>query len=106
MPNSLPTRRIEGEHVVALHRVEAVGGLVEQQQERVVGEGRGELDPLPLAGRHGAEGAEPLLAQAHLPERVAAPAGGVAMGQPVHLGQVAHEVDRPHVGGKEWCSGE
>ena len=90
----------EGEHVVALHRVEPVGGLVEQQQVRVVGEGGGELDPLLLPGRHGAEGAEPLLAQAHLPERVAAPGHGVAMGETVHLGQVGHEVDRPHVGGE------
>ena len=69
----------EGQHVVALHRVEPVGGLVEQHEVRVVGDGLGQLHPLALAGRHGADGPEALLAQADLPEGVAGPAGGLAV---------------------------
>ena len=45
MPNSLPTRLNEGQHVVSLYRIEAVGGLVEQQQVGIVGQGLGHLHP-------------------------------------------------------------
>ena len=87
----------QGEHVVALHRVEAVGGLVEQHQVGVVGDGLGQLHPLALAGGHGADGAEALLAETDRPERIARPVGGVALRQPVDLGDVAHEVVGPGV---------
>jgi hypothetical protein len=89
------------EHGVALHGVEPVGGLVEQHQLGVVGQGLGELDPLALAGGHGAHGSAALLAEANLPEHVGCPVGGLAWGQPVHLGDVAHEVDGLHVGGQQ-----
>ena len=90
----------EREHVVALHGIEAVGGLVEQHEGRVVGDGLGQLHPLALAGRHGADRAEPLLAQTDLPERVAGPRGGLAVGQAVDLGDVAHEVVGAGVAGQ------
>ena len=86
------------QHGVALHRVEAVGGLVEQHQLRVVGEGLGELHPLALAGGHGAERPAALLAQPDLPQHVRCPVGGLAVGEAVDLGDVADEVDRLHVG--------
>ena len=60
------------EHLVALHRVEAVGRFVEHDELRVGGDRLGELHPLALAGRHRAEGAEPLLAEPDEVERVAA----------------------------------
>jgi len=61
----------EVQHLVALHGVEAVGGLVEQQQVGVVGDGLGHLHPLALTGRHRAERAEPLLAESDEVERIA-----------------------------------
>ena len=64
---------------------------------RVVGERGGELHPLLLAGRHRAERTEPLLAQPHLPQGVAGPGDGEAVGQPVDLGEVGHEIDGTHV---------
>ena len=70
----------ERQHVVALHGVEAVGGLVEQHQVGVVGDGLGQLHPLALPGGHGADGAEALLAEPDRPEGVARPVGGVAAG--------------------------
>ena len=94
MPNSVPTRRIRREHVVALDRVEALGGLVEQHQHGVVDDRLRQLHPLALTGRHRADRSHPLLAQADLPQHVAGPAGGLAAGQPVQLGDVADEVDR------------
>ena len=42
--------------------------------------------------------AEALLAEPDRPEGVARPVGGVALGQPVDLGDVAHEVVGPGVG--------
>ena len=59
------------EHLVALHRVEPVGRFVEHDELRVGGDRLGELHPLPLAGRHRAEGAEPLLAEPDQVQRVA-----------------------------------
>ena len=72
-PRSWPMRRMRCEHLLALHRVEAVGRLVEQHEVGVVGDGLGQLHPLALAGRHRADRAEPLLAEADLPQRVAGP---------------------------------
>ena len=46
----------ERQHLVATGRVEAVRGLVEEQQARVVDERLGELDPLLHAGRVAAIG--------------------------------------------------
>ena len=52
----------------------------------------GELDPLALSGGHGADRTKALLAEPHLPEGVARPRRGVAPGESVDLGDVAHEV--------------
>ena len=82
----------------ALGRVEPVGRLVEQEQLGVVDDRLGQLDPLALPGAHGADRAEPLLAQADLPQGVAGARGGVPPGQPVELGQVANDVVGGHVG--------
>ena len=100
IPNSLPIRRIEGQHVVALQRVEPVGRLVEQHELRVVGDRPGELHALPLPGRHRADRPESLLPETDLPERVVRALDGRARRQAVQLGEVAHEIGRVHVGGQ------
>jgi hypothetical protein len=70
----------ELQHAVALHGVEAVGGLVEHHQVGVVGQGLGQLDALALAGGHGADRPAALLAEPHLPQGVAGPVGGLLGG--------------------------
>jgi hypothetical protein len=90
----------ERQHLVPLDGVEPVGRLVEEQERRVVGEGGGQLDPLALPGRHRAHRPEPLLAQPHVPERVAGPGHRLPVGEAVHLGQVPDEVVGPDVGGE------
>ena len=85
------------EHLVALHRVEAVGRLVEHDEARVGGDRLGELDPLALPGRHRAERAEPLFAEPDQVQRVARPAAGLVAWESLHLGEVADEVVGPHV---------
>ena len=80
------------QHGVALHRVEPVGRLVEEDQVGRVGDGLSQLHPLALAGRHRAQRAEALLAQSHQEEGVGRPLGGLVGGQAVHLGHVADEV--------------
>ncbi|CAN5816563.1 hypothetical protein BH23ACT1_BH23ACT1_14180 [soil metagenome] len=77
------------QHLFPLHGVEAVGRLVEQQQGRVVRQSGGQLHALALTGRHGPHWTMALLAQPDLKQGVAGPGGGLSMGQPVHLGQVA-----------------
>ncbi len=88
----------QGQHLVTLERVEPVGRLVQQQQRRVVGQGGGQLDPLALTGRHGADRPLALLTEAHQPQGVAGPAHRLSPGKAVDLGQVADEVGRPGVG--------
>ena len=59
-PRDLSDQR---EHLVALHRIEAVGRFVEQHERRIGRDRLGELDPLALPGRHRAERAESFLAE-------------------------------------------
>ncbi len=88
------------EHVVALDRVEAVGRLVEQDQLRVVHQRLGQLDPLALAGRHRADGTEPLLAKADLEQDLARAHHRRAMRDAPHLSEVADQLARLNVGWK------
>ena len=59
-----------------------------------------QLHPLALPGAHGPDRSEPLLAEPDLPERVARPAGGLAAGESVQLGDVADDVGGADVGGQ------
>ena len=93
------------EHVVALHGVESVGGFVEHDQPRIGGDRLGELGPLTLAGRHGAERPESFLAQADEVERIARSGPRLVAGQALHLGEVADEVVGPHVVGEDVAFG-
>ena len=45
----------QGQHFVALDGIETVGRFVEQHERRIGGDRLGELHPLALTGRHGAE---------------------------------------------------
>ena len=98
IPNSVPVRFDEREHLVAPGRIEAVRRLVEEQQARVVDERLGELDPLLHAGRVAADRAVALLVQADVAEDLGGPFAGRAAGQPGHPGHVADEVRRGQVG--------
>ena len=91
----------QGEHLVALHRVESVGRFVEEDQTWVGGDRLGELDALTLPGRHRAEGTEPFLAEADQPQCIARPAAGLVARQSAHLGEVLDEVGRRHVLGQD-----
>ena len=85
------------QHVVALERVEPVGGLVEQDELGVVDDRAGELHALPLAGRHRPDRAEPLLAEPDLPERVVRALDRGAARQAVELAEMADEIGGVHV---------
>ena len=93
-PELRPDAADEGEHLRALHRIEPVRGLVEEDELGVVRDRGGELHPLPLAGRHRPDRAEALLAEPDQPERVVRSLYGGAGGKKVHLGEVPHEVVR------------
>ena len=95
-----PDATDQGQHRLALGGVEAVGRLVEQHQQRVVGDRRGQLDPLPLTGREGADRPQALLAQPDLPQDVRGAVDGLLAGQTVDLRQVADEVVGGHVAGE------
>ena len=98
IPNSVPVRRIELEHLVAAGRVEAVRRLVEQQQPRVVDERLGELHPLLHAGRVAADRPVALLVQPDVAEDLGGPLAGGRPRQAGHQGQVRDEVGRRRVG--------
>ena len=86
------------QHVLSLRRIESVGRLVEQQQLGVVDDGLGQLDPLALAGAHGADRTEPLLAQPTSHRASLARDGGLPAGQAVQLGEMANHVVGGYVG--------
>ena len=86
------------EHVVAPGRVEAVGGLVEQHQLRVVHQRLGQLDPLLHAGRVAADRAVPLLVEPDVPQRVGRAFAGRGLRQARHPRHVDHELGGRHVG--------
>ena len=62
----------EVEHLVATGRVEPVGGLVEQQQPRVMDQRLGQLDALLHARGVAAHGSVALLEEAHVPQHLGA----------------------------------
>ena len=88
----------QGEHLRPLHRVEAVGRLVEEHELRVVRDRRGELHALALPRRHRADGAEPLLAEPDEPERVVRALHAARAREQVHLREMPHEVGRGELG--------
>ena len=98
IPNSRADAPDEVEHLGSLHRVEPVRRLVEQDELGVVGDRRGELHALPLAGRHRPDGPEALLAEPDEPERVVRPLDGRPAREEVHLGEVPDEVGRGELG--------
>ena len=90
----------EVQHLVAAGRVEPVGGLVEEQQPRVVDERLGELDALLHAGRVAADGPVALLVQADVPEDLGRPLASGVGRQAGDAGHVGHELGGAHVGGQ------
>ena len=81
----------EAQHLFALHRIEAVGRLVEQYQGWIRCDCLGELDSLALARRHRADGAQALLSETELEQHIAGAARRLAVGQPAHLGEVGDD---------------
>ena len=69
------------QHLVASGRVEAVGGLVEEQQARVMHQRLGQLDALLHARRVGADGAVALLVEAHVAQHLRGALAGRGAGQ-------------------------
>ena len=96
-PELAPDPPDQGEHVVALERVEPVGRLVEEHELRIVDDRSRELHALPLAGRHRADRTEALLAEAHLPERVVRALDRRPGGQAVQLAEMPDEIGGVHV---------
>ena len=92
MPNSVPIRPDQAEHVVAPGGVEPVGRLVEQHQLRVVHERLGELDPLLHAGRVAADRPVALLVQPDVAQRVRGAFAGRGRRQPGHPRHVDDEL--------------
>lgn len=85
------------QHLVALDGIEPVGRLIEQHEGRVGCNGLGQLDPLALPGRHGAEWPEPFLAEADQPQRVACSALRLLSWHASNLGEMFHEIGCSHV---------
>ena len=88
----------EVEHVDAGRRVEAVGGLVEEDQPRVVHERLRELGALLHAGGVAAHLAVALLVEADVAQDVGRALAGDGRGQAGHPAHVDHEVAGAHVG--------
>ena len=57
----------QGQHLVALDGIETVGGFIEQHERGIGGDRLGELHPLALTGRHGAERPKAFFAEADEP---------------------------------------
>jgi hypothetical protein len=88
----------EVEHLVAPRGIEAVRGLVEQKELRVVDECLRELDPLLHAGRVAPDGAVPLLVQAAVAQDLGRPLARGGARQPGHEREVRDPVRRRRVG--------
>ena len=92
-----PDAADQAEHVIAPGGVEAVCGLVEQDQLRVVDEGLGKLDPLLHAGGVAADGAVALLVESYVAQGIGSPFPGRRPDQPRHAGHVYDELGRRHI---------
>ena len=97
IPNSRPGPPDQLQHLVAAGRVEAVRGLVEEEQPRVVDERLGELHALLHARRVAADRAIPLLVEPDVAEHLGSPLAGGGPRQAGHLGEVRHDIGRRHV---------
>ena len=82
------------QHLVAAGRIEAVRGLVEQQQPGIVDERLGELDPLLHPRRVAADRPVPLLVQAHVAEDLGGPLPGRGLRQAGHQREMRDDVGR------------
>ena len=89
MPNSLPVRRMSRSISLASAGVEAGGGLVEQNHDRIVDEGLGELDALLHAGGILFDVAVALLVEADVAEDIGGASPGGDGGDAAHLGHVS-----------------
>lgn len=90
----------QAQHLVAADRVEAVGGLVEEHQLRVVDQRLGELDALLHAGGVAADGAVALLVQPHVAQGVRGALTGGGRREPGHARHVHDELGGRDVGGQ------
>ena len=85
------------QHLVAPRRIQAVGGLIEQEQPGVVDQRLGELDPLAHARGVATHGPIALLVEPHVPEDLRGPLASGPTGQPGHRRHVGHEIGGRHV---------
>ena len=90
----------EVEHLLPAHRVEAGGGLVEQDQLGVGHQGLGQLGALAHAGREAADRPEPGLVEADQVEHVGGPLAGGLGGQAGQLAEGGDQVGRGLVEGQ------
>jgi hypothetical protein len=88
----------ERQHLLAALGVEAVGGLVEQQQVRVVHQRLGQLDPLLHAGRVRVDRPVARLVQSDVVQHLVRTARGLVGRQARELRGEGHEAGRGHAG--------
>jgi hypothetical protein len=88
----------EVEHLVASRRIEAVGGLVEQQELRVVNQRLRQLDPLLHAGGVAADGPVTLLVEPHVAQHLRGPLPRRGGGEAGHAAHVGHELGGGGIG--------
>ena len=81
------------QHGDAPGRIQAVGGLVEQQQLRIVHQCRGQVEPLQVAGRVFFQPAIAQFAEANVIEHLVGAAAGVAMRHTIEITREGHELD-------------
>jgi len=84
----------QAQHVVTAGGVEAVGGLVQEDQARVVHQRLSEFDPLAHTGRVAADRPVPLLVQPDVAQRVGGPLPRSRRGEPGHACQVYDQLRR------------
>ena len=91
-----PTDQVE--HLVAPCRVQAIRGLVEQEELRVVHQGLGELDPLLASPWSSRRWPVALLEEPNVAQDLCRPLASRGPRQAGHLGEMRHEVRRGDVG--------
>ena len=97
-PELPPRAPHQVQHLVATGGIEAVRGLVQEDQARVVHERLRELHALLHARRVAADLAVALFEQAHVAQRLRRALAGGGAGQSAHLRQVRHELRRREIG--------
>src|ERR1019366_2435348 len=96
----------EAEHFLAAFGVEAVGGLVEEEEFGIVDERLRELDALLHAGGVAADEAVALLVEADVTERLGGAFARGGGGEAGHAAHVGHEVGGGHIYRKAVVLGE